>query len=163
MQGTYGELGGSGLGQKAIEHILGDAFWREAVDKYVAYTKGSELIRSVLWQIHPWAAMQRCYEIYKSDTDIETRRYVLTLLKYVADFRVTDWVEEFLDDADATINLWGQVYWINFSNRTGRSLRPSFGGCLRSPSSTPAHLSAILCAKQQSEFGLRNGWLNRKF
>jgi hypothetical protein len=53
------------------------------------------------------AAMQRCYEIYKSDTDIETRRYVLTLLKYVADFRVIDWVDEFLNDPDESINVWG--------------------------------------------------------
>ena len=55
-----GESGGSDEARRAIELLLGEDRLRQAVDYYVAGRRGSELARHVLWQLHPWSAMQRC-------------------------------------------------------------------------------------------------------
>ena len=51
--------------------------------------------------------MRRCYEVYKSATAIETRRYALTLLAHIADSRIFSWLHEFLEDEDEDINVVG--------------------------------------------------------
>jgi hypothetical protein len=111
-----GESGGSDLARKALEEILGSSVWRNAVDHYVADKPGYELARSVLWLIHPWAAMERCYEIYRTSQDTETRRNAVALLRVVADRRALSWVDEFLNDSDPGVQNWGagmvdQLLW----------------------------------------------------
>ena len=51
--------------------------------------------------------MSYCYEIYKSDGDVETRRMTVELLRVVADERALGWVAEFLEDEDSGIQAWG--------------------------------------------------------
>jgi hypothetical protein len=105
--GRYSELGGSNFARKALIEILGEDLLRDAVDYYVDGGRGSEVIRSILRLIQPRSAMDRCYDIYKSNVDIETRRYALTLLVHFADYSVLNWIYEFLDDPDEDINIWG--------------------------------------------------------
>src|SRR4051812_43307752 len=82
-----GESGGSSEALRAIELLLGEDQLRAAVDYYVAGHRGCELARSVLWQLHPWSAMQRCYEIYRSDADVGAKVSAVELLRVVADRR----------------------------------------------------------------------------
>jgi hypothetical protein len=61
-----GEIGGSSLGVEALDLILGEEFFQQAVDHYLSCKPGSELARSVLLCIKSWKSMKYCYEIYKS-------------------------------------------------------------------------------------------------
>jgi hypothetical protein len=110
------ESGSRDYAQAAIERIIGVENIRQAVDHYVAGDPGSGLIRSVIWRIHPFSAMERCYEIYKHDPDLENRRMAVELLRVAADRRVLPWIEEFLNDEDQSIRAWGfgivdQLLW----------------------------------------------------
>lgn len=110
------EFGSSWYAQEAIERIIGVENIRQAVDHYVAGDPGAGLIRSVIWRIHPFSAMERCYEIYKNDPDLGNRRMAVELLRVAADRRVLPWIEEFLNDEDQSIRAWGfgivdQLLW----------------------------------------------------
>ena len=98
----------SGMAKQAIEILLGEETLKSAVDHYISGGKpGSELARFVLWQIHPWSAMKYCYDIYKSEEDIEDKRMAVELLRVVGDRRALEWIGEFLDDPDVGIQIWG--------------------------------------------------------
>src|SRR5262249_22750506 len=82
----------------------------------VAQQPGSELVRHVLWLLHPWCAMQRCYEIYKSADRLDDRITSVELLIVVADARALPWVSEFLADPELGIQNCGvrvldQLLW----------------------------------------------------
>lgn len=102
-----GESSGSNQAREALELIIGADTLRASVDHYVACGRGAELARSVLWILHPWSAMSRCYEIYKSDASINRRRTAVELLRVVADRRALPWIPEFLNDPDADVQSWG--------------------------------------------------------
>lgn len=102
-----GEVGGSNYARQAIEVLIGEESLRQAVEYYIAGEPGSELARAVLWEIQPWSAMEHCYDIYKSDSDIGKRRMAVELLRVVADRRAIGWITEFLDDKDQEIQMWG--------------------------------------------------------
>jgi hypothetical protein len=86
---------------------------RRAVNYYIQANTGndthtgSELARFVLWQLRPWCAMCRCYEIFKGPNSVETRRTAVELLRVVADRRTLPWISEFLQDDDTLIQAWG--------------------------------------------------------
>ena len=101
------ERGGNHYARRAIELLLSEDNLRNAVEYYLAGPPGSELARSVMWYIRPWSAMKHCYDIYKSERDIETRRMAIELLRVVADERALNWVAEFLGDEDSGIQTWG--------------------------------------------------------
>lgn len=101
------ERGGDDVARRALELIVGEDQLRGAVDYYVTHEPGSELVRSILHLLHPGVAMQRCYELYHSQVDIEVRRSAVELLRVVADRRALKWIGEFLDDRDMEIQGWG--------------------------------------------------------
>ena len=68
---------------------------------------GSELLRGVLWQLHPYSAMEECYRLFKTEDDIQSKRDAVELLRVVADHRVIKWVPEFLAHDDQGIQNWG--------------------------------------------------------
>lgn len=92
---------------RALEILLGEQNLRNAVDYYIDGFEGDELVRFNLWQIHPWSAMEYCYQIYKSDKSIERKRLSVELLRVVADKRALVWIPEFLNDEDPAIQVWG--------------------------------------------------------
>ena len=100
------EHGSSGLARRALEQVLDASEWIAAVDHYVERRPGSELVRSVLWLVHPWPAMERCREIAQTSVDVETRRCAVELLRVVADDRALPWMSEFLQDGDPLVELW---------------------------------------------------------
>ena len=118
--GAFENGGGysSTMAKQAIEILLGEEIFQSAVDYYISFQPGYELARFVLWQIRPWSAMKHCYDIYKSEEDIEDKRMAVELLRVVGDRRALEWVGEFLNDPDAGIQLWGvglldQLLWSN--------------------------------------------------
>ncbi len=122
-----GEFGSREYAKRAIELLISEEQIREAVDYYISGVPGSELVRSIIWLIHPISAMEYCYEIYKSDADIETKRLAIELLKVAADERALKWVKEFLNDPDRGIQLWGfsildQLLWSNLVYEEGIEL-----------------------------------------
>lgn len=111
-----GESGGTYLACQALERILGDSEWRAAVDYYVRNRQGYELARSVLWLVRPWAAMERCHELFCYRGEQEVRRSAIELLRVVADRRVLPRVREYLADQDAVVQCWAagivdQLLW----------------------------------------------------
>ncbi len=111
-----GERGSSDDALRAIELLIGEDRLRAAVDYYIAGGRGRELARCVLWQIHPWSAMRRCYEIYRSEADADDRVSAIELLRVVADRRALPWVADFLADPNPGVQAWGaglldQLLW----------------------------------------------------
>jgi hypothetical protein len=107
---------GSDDARRALELIVGEEALRASVDYYIAARPGSELARFVLWQLQPWSAMSYCYEIFRGQSAIETRRMAVELVRVVADRRALPWILEFLEDQDADIQSWGvgvldQMLW----------------------------------------------------
>src|SRR5215204_2222574 len=102
-----GESSGNHKACEALEILLGEDNLRRSVDYYISGRPGSELARSVLWQIHPFSAMRYCYDIFKSDLPVEFRRSAVELLRVVADKRAVHWIDEFLNDNDPEIQSWG--------------------------------------------------------
>lgn len=110
------EHSSTSLARQAVEAIIGPPACRAAVDHYVSQASGAELARSVLWHIHPWSAMERCYEIYRDSQVPEERQSAIELLRVVADGRVLPWIPRFLADPDEGIQIWGagivdQLLW----------------------------------------------------
>ncbi len=92
----------------AIANLLGDDLMRDAVDAYVvAADAGSELARSVLWQLHPPVAMDRCKELIETSSNPEVRINAVELLRVVADARVLPWISGFLSDPEPGVQFWG--------------------------------------------------------
>jgi hypothetical protein len=126
-----GESGGSQLGMQAIEQILGNEFFEQAVEHYVSGKPGFELARSVLLVTKPWAGMEHCYKIFKHSNSLIDRRMAIELLRVVSDRRTLDWIPEFLADPDPDIQIWGigiiqqQLLWDLLSDDEVRSILES--------------------------------------
>ena len=112
------EFSSNKMACEAIEILLGKDNLREAVRYYVAHKPGSELLRSVLWQLHPYSAMEECYRIFKESEDIDEKIDAIELLRVVADKRVLKWVPEFLKYENPGIQNWviGIIDQLLFSN-----------------------------------------------
>jgi hypothetical protein len=107
VDGVRRERGSGEVARQAIEVIFGEEMLRDAVDYYVSLRPGFELARGVLWQLRPWSAMKRCYEIFASGAPLDDRRSAVELLRVVADRRAVIWIPELLADDDAGIQVWG--------------------------------------------------------
>ncbi|AFY58355.1 hypothetical protein Riv7116_5994 [Rivularia sp. PCC 7116] len=101
------EFSSSQMAREAIEIILGKDNLKEAVRYYVAHKPGKELLRGVLWQLHPYSAMEECYRIFKESSNLDEKIDAVELLRVVADKRVLKWVPEFLKHENPGIQNWG--------------------------------------------------------
>ena len=131
----------------AIEQIIGEDVLRQAVNYYVALKPECELARQVLWQLRPYSAMQRCYEIFRSDVDIKSRRTAIELLRVIADERALDWMDEFLADPDLGIQNWAMGILDQMLFGGGiRNNEPAMEKVDRLLASTEAHASPTVRA-----------------
>lgn len=101
------ECSSSDMALKAIEALLGEDDLRKSVHYYIDGRPGSELLRGVLWKIHPWCAMEECYQVFKTHQDVQHKRFAVELLRVVADRRAIEWVPEFLQFNDSEVQQWG--------------------------------------------------------
>jgi hypothetical protein len=98
---------GTESGIRALEIIIGESNIRGAVDKWVSQESGAFTAEKALIILGSTVAMERCYEIYKSDPASYRAGAALFLLAEMADFRVLPWVSEFLDDRNQGIRWNG--------------------------------------------------------
>ncbi|AFY91665.1 HEAT repeat domain-containing protein [Chamaesiphon minutus] len=111
MQVEWGELSAeigavnfyeTQLGLNAIETLLGEDFFIQAVKCCISLEEGWLLAEGVLRILRP-LGMKHCYHIYKTSHDIEERRNGVSLLKYTSDRKVLEYIPEFLADPDEHI------------------------------------------------------------
>ena len=101
------QAAGSDAACRALEMILGEETLRAGVDYYIAKEPAYELVRSILWLLHPSSAMARCRELSMPPNRLATRRSAVELLRVVADRRALPWLSDFLNDEDGEIQTWG--------------------------------------------------------
>ena len=92
----------TGDGYRAIFHILGEEFFEQAVEHTLSLEEGWMLSEGVLRILAP-LGMKHCYKIYKTSSDLETRRRATWLMKYIGDRSVLPHLPEFLADPDEGI------------------------------------------------------------
>lgn len=94
-------------GRRALEIVVGEANVRDAVDYWISQQPGCFTAESVLSVMRPRIAMDRCYEIYKSESDSENAVSAVFLLASFADDAALRWVHEFLEDRNRGIHWNG--------------------------------------------------------
>lgn len=108
---------GSQLSLDAIEKLLGEDFFAQAVDYCISLEEGWCLPEGVLKILRP-LGMKHCYHIYKTSNDLEERRGAVWLLKYISDRKFLEYIPEFLADPDeqiqfAVIQILDQMLFYN--------------------------------------------------
>ena len=98
---------GTSGGQRALELLIGEENLRDSVDYWVAQKPGCFTAEMVLAILKSKAAMERCYEIFKSAPDSEARNAAVFLLGAICNEQALPWVGEFLADKDPIIPLNG--------------------------------------------------------
>jgi len=100
-------IAGTDGGRRALEILLGEENIREAVDHWADGKPGEFTAEMVLRIIMSSVAMERCYEIYKSEPASHRADAAVFLLSEMADVRVLPWVREFLEDSSEGIRWNG--------------------------------------------------------
>lgn len=99
-EGGHSELGGTNVAHRALVELLGEQLILGAVEHYLNYRPGSELARSVLRELRPPVAMERCLEIYRTSSDPEGVRASIELLRWIADAQALEWYPAFMQHED---------------------------------------------------------------
>jgi hypothetical protein len=92
-------------GRRALEVLLGEQNLRDAVDYWNAQEPGCLTAEMVLSIIESKVAMERCYEIYKTEHGSRDACSAVFLLGSFAGAEALPWVREFLDDPEQVIRL----------------------------------------------------------
>jgi hypothetical protein len=100
---------GSGTisGQRALEVIIGEENIRDAVNYWTLQEPGAFTAEMVLKIIGSTIAIERCYEIYKTEPGTQRADSAIFLLSGMADYRALPWVREFLEDSSEGIRWHG--------------------------------------------------------
>lgn len=98
VAGTHG-------GRRALEILLGDENLCQAVDYWIAERSGYFTVEMVLKIIRSKIAMERCYQIYKTEIGTNKANSAIFLLSCFADTEALPWINDFLDDNDKIIRL----------------------------------------------------------
>jgi hypothetical protein len=102
-----GEKCGTPSGRRALEILLGEENLRGTVDYWISQKPGCFTAEMVLNIIHSKVAMERCYEIYKTQHGTEKASAAIFLLASIADAETLSWVREFLEDNNRSIRWNG--------------------------------------------------------
>jgi hypothetical protein len=101
------ETFGTPSGRRALEILLGEENLRDAVDYWISQKPGCFTAEMVLNIIRSKIAMDRCYEIYKTEQDTERANRAVFLLASFAEIEALPWVREFLQNKDRNIRWNG--------------------------------------------------------
>jgi len=102
-----GETYGTPSGRRALEILLGEENLRGAVDYWISQKPGCFTAEMVLAIISSKVAMNRCYEIYKTEHGTENACSAVFLLGSFAHYEALPWIREFLADSSEGIRLNG--------------------------------------------------------
>jgi HEAT repeat protein len=98
---------GTQSGQRALQILIGEENLRNAVDHFISLEPGAFTVEMVLKIIGSEIAMNRCFEIYKTEPDTYRACSAVFLLGSMADYRALSWVREFLEDSSEAVRLNG--------------------------------------------------------
>ncbi len=102
------EMGcGTESGRRALEILIGEENLRNAVDYFISLEPGAFTAEMVLQIIKSEIAMNRCFEIYKTEPDTYRACSAVFLLGSMADYHALSWVREFLEDNNQAVRLNG--------------------------------------------------------
>jgi len=102
-----GERWGTPSGRRALELLLGEENLRGAVDYWISKKPGRFTAEMVLNIIRSKVAMERCFEIYKTERGTEQAAGAVFLLASIADDEALPWVREFLEDGNRGVRWNG--------------------------------------------------------
>jgi hypothetical protein len=94
-------------GKRALEILLGEENLRDAVDHFISLCPGAFTAEMVLKIIQSEIAMNRCFEIYKTEHGTDRACSAVYLLGSMADDKALPWVREFLEDTNKAVRLNG--------------------------------------------------------
>ena len=100
-------------GRRALEILLGKENLRDSVDYFIDDQPGQFTAEMVLKIARPLAAMERCYEIFRTDTSLNRRAGAVFLLSSFADDKAMPWVREFLSDPERVIR-WNGLHVLRY-------------------------------------------------
>ena len=106
-EGGRRELGGTRVARQALAELLGEELLVSAVEHYLKHEPGDETARSVLLELKPPVAMDRCLAVFESDPDIDRVRTAIELLRWVADLRALAWYPSIMAHEDEMVRVWG--------------------------------------------------------
>lgn len=101
------KITGTQGGRRALEILLGEQNLREAVDYWNSQKLGCFTAEMVLSIVESQVAMERCYEIYKTQHGSKNACSAVFLLGSFAGTAALPWVREFLEDQEQVIRLNG--------------------------------------------------------
>lgn len=96
-------LGSNAYVIRAYEIVLGEDFFRSAVDHYLSGDDAGVFARHMLSEVRSFIAMDYCYEIYQLSQDVDRKSSALELLRWIANEKVLDWIPEFLYHSESDI------------------------------------------------------------
>lgn len=102
-----GETFGTPSGRRVLEILLGEENLRDTVDYWISQKPGCFTAEMVLNIIRSKIAMERCYEIYRTEQDTERANRAVFLLASFAETEALPWVREFLNNEDRNIRWNG--------------------------------------------------------
>jgi hypothetical protein len=100
-------------GRRALEVLLGKENLRDSVDYFIDGRPGQFTAEMVLSIAHPLAAMERCYEIFKTEADLNRRAGAVFLLSSFADIEAMPWIRDFLSDSEKVIR-WNGLHVLSY-------------------------------------------------
>jgi hypothetical protein len=106
-------IAGTPGGRRALEILLGEDNLRDSVDYWISQKPGCFTAEMVLKIARPKVAMERCHEIYKTDSSAENAISAVFLLAAFADIEALPWIHEFLDDSREGIRWNGLMVLSN--------------------------------------------------
>jgi hypothetical protein len=94
-------------GRRALEILIGEENLREAVDCFISLRPGAFTAEMVLKIIESEIAMNRCFEIYRTEPGTDRACSAVFLLGSMANDKALPWVREFLEDSNQAVRLNG--------------------------------------------------------
>ncbi|MEM8918128.1 MAG: hypothetical protein AAGE37_04640 [Pseudomonadota bacterium] len=101
------ESGGSVVAVQALNHILGDQFFLDAVEHTLSWHEGNETSRSVLHFLRPKIAAERCIHVFRTTPDDELASDAIHLLSDVAELDALNWLDEIFESENYLTRVWG--------------------------------------------------------
>lgn len=98
---------GTAGGRRALEVLLGEDNIRDAVDYFISQRPGAFTAEMVLQILKSEVAMERCFEIYKTEPGTARACGAVFVLGCMADAKALPWVREFLEDSDKAVRMNG--------------------------------------------------------
>lgn len=107
IEGGRSEYGGTAIGLRAIETLLGDATLVDAADYYLTRAPGYELAKSVIQCLRPDSAANHCLQLFREADSGEEAGDAIELLRHVARAPMLEHFAEIMESPHDGARAWG--------------------------------------------------------